>query len=393
MEKIRNLSLRRSFLLYLVAAMILSFAVSVALRAGAENFQFYLYRKNISDEQYARAMDDIGYEENLARWGSLHGVPLSDMERFLAESCDFVITWSGLLVPVCGCAAAIFIFYRKKIHPPLEEMERSLEAVSRGEWDTAIQYRNEDELGQLCAKFESMRLQLKDNNRRLWGMVEEEKALRAAIAHDIRSPLAVLRGYQEMLLEFVPQERIEKDKIMEILRTGMEQIDRLNQFVDTMRELSRLEERKVVCQSVSMEKLVRRASETGRMLSQQAGKRFRITRSGKREILADSELILEVYENLLTNALRYARQEVQVSFDAGDRYLTVTVRDDGEGFQADADTVTKAYYHSNPQNPLDDLKHFGLGLYLCRMYCEKHGGRLTMTNSPGACVQASFREE
>lgn len=125
MEKIRNLSLRRSFLLYL-AAMILSFAVSVALRAGAENFQFYLYRKNISDEQYARAMDDIGYEENLARWGSLHGVPLSDMERFLAESCDFVITWSGLLVPVCGCAAAIFIFYRKKIHPPLEEMERTL---------------------------------------------------------------------------------------------------------------------------------------------------------------------------------------------------------------------------------------------------------------------------
>ena len=217
--------------------------------------------------------------------------------------------------------------------------------------------------------------------------------LRAPISHDIRSPLAVLRGYQEMLLEFVPQESIEKDKIMEILRTGMEQIDRLNQFVDTMRELSRLEERKVVCQSVSMEKLVRRASETGRMLSQQAGKRFRITRSGKREILADSELILEVYENLLTNALRYARQEVQVSFDAGDRYLTVTVRDDGEGFQADADTVTKAYYHSNPQNPLDDLKHFGLGLYLCRMYCEKHGGRLTMTNSPGACVQASFREE
>lgn len=49
-------------------------------------------------------------------------------------------------------------------------------------------YENKDELGQLCKEFENMRKQLEENNRVVWHMMEEEKALRAAIAHDIRSP-------------------------------------------------------------------------------------------------------------------------------------------------------------------------------------------------------------
>ena len=297
MEKIRNLSIRRSFALYLSVAMILSFFCAVLVQGTAEQFQIHLYRKHLKEETYYEALEEVIYEENLVYWGNSHGVELSDVENFLSETCDFLITWSGLLIPMIGCGGAILLFYRKKIQPPLDAMSQALEAIAREEWDHSIDYQNRDELGQLCGKFEQMRLQLKDNNRKLWGMIEEEKALRSAIAHDIRSPLAVLRGYQEMLLE--------------------------------------------------------------------------------------------VYENLLTNAVRYAKKEVAVTLEAGEEFLVLTVKDDGEGFREDAETVTKAYYHSNP---LDDLEHFGLGLYLSRMYCEKHGGRLLISNCPGGCVQAEFRE-
>lgn len=63
-----------------------------------------------------------------------------------------------------------------------------------------------------------MRGQLEENNRRLWQMIEDERVLRAAIAHDIRSPLAIMRGYQEMLLEFVPEDMLDQEKMMEMLR-------------------------------------------------------------------------------------------------------------------------------------------------------------------------------
>ena len=61
-----------------------------------------------------------------------------------------------------------------------------------------------------------MRSALADNNRKMWRMIDDEKVLRNAIAHDIRSPLSILRGYQEMLLEFVSAESIKTEDIMDM---------------------------------------------------------------------------------------------------------------------------------------------------------------------------------
>ena len=66
----------------------------------------------------------------------------------------------------------------------------------------------------------------------------------------------------------------------------------------------------------------------------------------------------------------------------------IIIEDDGNGF-TDIEQVTKAYYHSNLQ---DDYKHFGLGMYISNVYCEKHGGKLFVANkeSGGALVKAVF---
>ena len=69
-----------------------------------------------------------------------------------------------------------------------------------------------------------MRSALADNNRKMWRMIDDEKVLRNAIAHDIRSPLSILRGYQEMLLEFVSAESIKTEDVIDILQTGMYQM-------------------------------------------------------------------------------------------------------------------------------------------------------------------------
>ena len=49
-----------------------------------------------------------------------------------------------------------------------------------------VSYENKDEMGTLCKEFEMMRSDLADNNRKMWRMIDDEKALRNAIAHDIR---------------------------------------------------------------------------------------------------------------------------------------------------------------------------------------------------------------
>ena len=74
-------------------------------------------------------------------------------------------------------------------------------------------------------------------------------------------------------------------------------------------------------------------------------------------------------------------------------FLTARVdEDDGIGFVDNEEKVTEPFYHKNPQ---DDLKHFGLGMYISRIFCEKHGGNLKIYNARqgGAHVEALFKAE
>ena len=74
MEKIRNLSIRRSFALYFSVAMILSFFCAVLVQGAAEQFQIHLYRKHLKEETYYEALEEVIYEENLVYWGNSNGV-------------------------------------------------------------------------------------------------------------------------------------------------------------------------------------------------------------------------------------------------------------------------------------------------------------------------------
>lgn len=391
-EKIKNQSLRKAILFYMVISLIVSFLLSIIIIKTVQKIQ-----DDIVVSYYDK--EAVNYiEQESMRLGldiEIRGIRDNQMTQtdvFMTEFLgDFVETWTVLIVPILGSAAAMFLFYHNKIRKPLQVLKDSSQLIARNQLDFTVDYENEDELGILCKQFEFMRKELVENNRRMWKMVEQEKALRSAVSHDIRSPLTVLKGYQEMLLEFIPEERIDREKVMEILEAGMEQIDRLHEFVEIMRRLSSLEERKIQYMDTDVKILYRKMKDTASVMAQAAEKSCEVDEiTENRKISADCFLVMEVAENLLSNALRFAKERVTVRLRVEDSLLELCVRDDGQGFEEDTETLTKAYYHSNTQ---DDHIHFGLGLYLCRVYCEKHGGYLVFANhrEGGGEVRAGFR--
>lgn len=98
---------------------------------------------------------------------------------------------------------------------------------------------------------------------------------------------------------------------------------------------------------------------------------------------------MEVMENLLSNALRYAKEQIYVKVSVTSQKLTLSVQDDGSGFQEGTEKVTQAFHQKNMK---DSLTHTGMGMYISRLYCEKHGGHLILENeeSGGAAVTAVF---
>lgn len=367
-----------------------SFFLSAVIVQTATVTQQQIWRKYINEEEYIKAENerDNNYEISIPRTSQS---AMNSRDAHISELCDFLETYTVLILSILSSCIAVVLFYRNKLKEPIEELHRASQMIAEDELEFHISYVNKDELGQLCNEFERMRAQLEQNNKTVWRSIEDEKALRAAIAHDIRSPLSVLKGYQEMLLEFVPNETIDKEKISEMLQEGMRQIERMNSFIETIRKMTKLEERELHFTDTNIATLGTQIQNEVQMLAKDSGK-FYIVQMDKEErsVCIDIDLILEVVENLFSNALRYARENVKIVVSADINEMLITVMDDGNGFQEDWDTVTKAFFHSNPQ---DSLQHFGMGMYISRIYCERHGGKLLTGNNEqgGALVKATFK--
>lgn len=170
MEKIKHLSIRKTIVLYMAVTLVLSYLLSYFVIRAASDIQLRIWTKYMG-EQYFEEVE-------------------KNREGYESAGAEFV---PHEQVPI----AAVFLFYRNKLKVPFEKLMSASVSIGNNDLDFTLEYDRKDEMGRLCAEFEVMRRQLAENNRWMWQMVENEKALRASIAHDIRSPLAVLKGYHE----------------------------------------------------------------------------------------------------------------------------------------------------------------------------------------------------
>lgn len=277
-------------------------------------------------------------------------------------------------VLLCVAATGI-IFYKRELEKPIGVLMDASEKISENCLDFELKPVKQNELGQLCQSFEDMRLALYENNRELWHTLEERKRLNAAFSHDIRTPLAVLKGYQEMMQNYVPEDKFSKEQLMEMIDTMGGQIERLENYTQKMSAVQKLEDIVPECSKVSLKELGEQCRENGKLLADNL--EFELQTSVDTELFIDKELFLEVFENLVSNGARFAKSRIKATIGYEEEMLALTVEDDGPGFSEEAlHRGTDPFYGSEK----DGRIHFGLGLYLCKTICEKHGGELVLEN-------------
>lgn len=386
-DKVRNLSVRKTILLYFIISLLISFLLSAYITWAAAKVQEQIWWKYTDEDTYFAAveMENESYMVQILRPESYE---MSRMDHGISEACDFLQTYSVLIFSVVGSCVSVFLFYRNKLKKPIEELELASQRIADNDLAFRITYENRDEMGHLCHEFDRMRGQLEDNNRKLWHMIEDERALRSAIAHDIRSPLSVLKGYQEMLIDYFPDGTIDREKAVEMLQEGMKQIHRMDVFIDSMQKMNSLEHRTLKAERISSAQLEKDIQGELDILGKEKDIRLSVCQTDE-VFQGDQEVIMEVLENLLSNAIRYSRKRIDIKVSLTSELLTISVQDDGNGFLEDAEKVTSAFHQKNIK---DSLTHTGMGMYLARLYCEKHGGKLLLDNekSGGAIVTAVF---
>ncbi len=144
---------------------------------------------------------------------------------------------TNLCVPIystlCLILAAM-LFYKNKMKKPLVVLREAYQRISNHDLDFVTHYESKDEMGQLIKSFEKMRTTLLANNRQMWRLMEQRKQLNAAFAHDLRTPLTVLKGYSEIL----KNDSKEQDT-RETASAMKKHIDRLERYADSMSSLQK----------------------------------------------------------------------------------------------------------------------------------------------------------
>ena len=380
-----HLSLRKSLILYVVAFVVLAVFLSAAtfsvcdsaaetIRASYPSSGEKYYLTNEQGEQLGNGTY-IGTEPALMSKAD---------ERTIALLEKLPIAATPVYSASCIIAAAL-LFYRNRLKKPLAQLRAASEKIANNDLDFSIDYDRKDELGQLCASFEIMRATLADNFSKMWRQVEERKALNAAFAHDLRTPLTVLKGYNEML------QASQNPQTRETAATMGKHISRMENYVSSMSHLRRMEDTQPEYRLIDLQPLVASLYDSAKIICTKNGKELILQNDmPDSQLSLDSAFVSQVCNNLISNAVRYARNMVTISFALRDNGLLLSVSDDGKGFDKNSLQKATSPYYTEESNRSE---HFGLGLYICRLLCEHHNGYLKIENteSAGATVSACFK--
>ncbi len=381
-----------SMLVCIVSALLLSLALSSCCQWGqSQIYKQYQFEFGVSDPEMVIGFDRTADEQK----GSIsYQTPLNLMDHFTPADRTIYNILGFLSIgvyPICFIfciVATSILFYKRHMQKPLAILDHAAGQIADNNLDFKIVYDKEDEMGKLCSSFEKMRRALQESNEEMWRQMEERKRLNAAFSHDLRTPLTVLKGQSELLRQYAP--KMTAEKVSDTSEMMHRHIVRLEEYVQTMGELQRLEDIEIVRQSITLEALCRQLEETGEAVCDKKGFSYEVIGNRDSGLNIDASIVMRVYENLLANAVRFAKEKIMVSAESQEGYLYLTVSDDGAGFaKKDLENATKPFYKTVRET---DNEHFGMGLNICKILCEKHGGYIRLSNRDGAVVTAAFRQ-
>lgn len=414
-HKWENLPLRKCFLYTLFGCVFLALALSALIFFSGRMFQMWLFPASnglylniekvnsdgtVSNEMYYLEegaeltplpifVTDEAAEQSNQEISTRYAIKkieqrfdtLSPKRKLAYRFCQIVMVIAPAFLMVLALVFCTMLIYRKKLKQPLFLLEQAAANITAQNLDFTIVYENKDELGSLCQSFEQMRKALYENNQTLWKMLEERKLYQASIAHDLRNPITIIKGYSEYLKNGVRTHDWDKEKICHIVEQMDQAASRLAQYTEMVHTLNAAEEIPIQKHPFQSKQLLKPMMEDFQLLCEHQHIDFQIQDElPDMEIFVDEVLLQRILENVMDHALHYAQTTIQIKQMLHDHQLIITIQDDGLGFSAHMRKDTVLFY--------DENNHNGIGLAMSRLLCKKHGGELKIDHSEsGACVE------
>jgi signal transduction histidine kinase len=259
---------------------------------------------------------------------------------------------------------------------PLREMAAAARRMADGDWSQRVTDTSADEVGELARAFNAMARDLASVDRMRRDLV-------ANVSHELRTPISALQARLENLVDGVEEPQ------PELLRSMLDQTERLGRLVAQLLDLSRLESGAAPLrrERVDAASLLDAVAVEARLGS--PGREIEVAVApADLTVRADPDRIHQVLANLTANALRFGppQRPVRLTASAGDGAVVLTVSDEGPGISAaDAERIFERFYRADTARPTD--AGAGLGLAIARWIVDLHEGLIQAApNHPAGCT-------
>lgn len=280
--------------------------------------------------------------------------------------------WIAIALIVGALFLALII--SKNISRPIERMNSAAKSLATGNYDVNFSGAGFRETRELADTLNYAARELSKNDRL-------QKKLIANVSHDLRTPLAMIIGYGELIRD-IPGENT-PDNIQAII----DEADRLSQLVSDLLDLSRLQagagQPRIT--RFNLTETVRDTMQRYEKLARAGG--YRINFWSDREVYAtaDRNMILQVLYNLINNAINYTGEDrlVRVVQSVGDHVVRISVTDTGEGIPREHLPYIWDRYYKVDKIHRRAAVGTGIGLSIVKNVLELHGARYGVDSAPG----------
>lgn len=270
-------------------------------------------------------------------------------------------------VIIIGIIFIIIAFFTSKlvasyISRPLKELENYTRRISNKQWGEPIKVKSNDEIGSLADSMNVMQKKLKYAD-------ENEKLFLQSISHDLKTPVMVIMGHAEAIIDGIYIDSVEKTA--EIIRDEALNLEKRIKEILYFNTLEYMLENNVENESVDLGQIVNNMIDRFNVLKNDIHWELDIHKS---LVWGDMEKIQVSIENILDNALRYAKTTIKISLKNEKGFSTLEIYNDGNSIRnEDMERIFDNMYK-------DKTGNFGMGLAISKKIIDFYGGDIKAVN-------------
>ena len=290
--------------------------------------------------------------------------------------------FSGVTVLVALLSAGItVIIFRKFFKKPLDQLQDIKLAaieVSKGNLDSQILNYSDDEVGELSEEFNVMSTKLKNEQIRIKEFMED-------ISHEIKTPLALVKNYNQAMMDNIVQSEAEKQKCYHVIDR---ETNRLQKLIQNFLDFAKLDAHSVELerQPIVLAQFVEDLMVKYELTFKEKNIKLDMKLDYDIIISADEDRLEQIIQNIIQNTIKYSKDEprINIIMERTEKTCILAIADNGVGISEEhLSTITNRFVRVNKVRSRKE-SGTGLGLSIVEKLMDLHGGKMTIESQLGA---------